>query len=433
MQPVRATYKAVLHNGARALPPSDHVSNTLDFLTAALATGNFDTRQVNPLRRHAGELLPQGTFRNYQGILVRGAVSFTLSAADQDTVVREISALGDHVVLACTVKGTLKGVTGEHWWNSLIQLAHPGTVHSYGLVGQSFAYVRTDGAATTHRLLTVELPHSTGSSGHCSFVSLSRTVLCLCSDGWRCHHAPPTHVSSSSIPSEAGGCATIGIHYEAMELYCHIYGNHQHHSTACTTNSLRQPPRKNRLGPRPADGIQRQTPPAAHWQRLHALLPRGKQYYRPPGPPGPSSVATDGIIGRSTPNPDDQRFTCQMQMASFQFHLGAGLPLGSQTTIAATPSPSGPVISDKQPLDPPDVTMEEPGESHDTLPYDRNGWQSGCHTKKLYMMAHNSFPSNPFSCASSRQSNMSLPIANLTAMEVNSEGIAAHQAQSARR
>lgn len=75
MQLARATYKAVLHKEARALPPSNKVFDTMDFLTAALATCNLDKGLVDTLRRHDGEILPRGTFRNYQGIIVRDAVS----------------------------------------------------------------------------------------------------------------------------------------------------------------------------------------------------------------------------------------------------------------------------------------------------------------------------------------------------------------------
>ncbi|KAG0572344.1 hypothetical protein KC19_VG087000 [Ceratodon purpureus] len=158
MASAAASYKTTLlgisGTGARV---SMAPANGLSFLHTALATGRFDRGPVDPFHRMEGESLPRGTFCNFQGLLVRGAVYFTLNPTDQQTVATEIPFLVDHVLIACLVEGTLQDSAGTSWWDSLQELAKPGVVHFHRSVGQHFVYVRTDGPATTNRLLTFAL------------------------------------------------------------------------------------------------------------------------------------------------------------------------------------------------------------------------------------------------------------------------------------
>lgn len=126
----------------------------LSILRTALDLAHFDRGPVHPFQRDARESLPRGTFRNHQGLLVRGTASFTLDVDSQATVAQEIPFLSAHVVLACVVEGDIQGVSTDSWWESLRELAAPGKVNFHRRVGHHFAYVRTDGQPTTNRLLT---------------------------------------------------------------------------------------------------------------------------------------------------------------------------------------------------------------------------------------------------------------------------------------
>lgn len=164
MEPTRATYKSVLNSNVRVSEarPTMESDQGLAFLKTALALGQFDRGPVDPLHRTKGETLPRGTFRNYKGLLVRGAVSFTLDPEDQKTVAIGIPFLSDHVVIVCMVEGNLHSTVGKSWWEKLQEIAKPSAVNFHRRVGQNFAYVRTDGATTTNRILTYALHRFNG-------------------------------------------------------------------------------------------------------------------------------------------------------------------------------------------------------------------------------------------------------------------------------
>lgn len=248
----------------------------MSFLRAALATGRFDRGPVDPLRRMDGETLPRGTFRNFQGLLVRGAVSFTLTSEDQNTVATEIPFFEEHVVIACLVEGNFQNSAGNSWWHTLQELAKPGVVNFHRRVGQNFAYVRTDGKDTTDRILSFALHKFEGgavfyqrwSRGFnprmplgviwptwitfpdlpLEFHKLARRVaeqvgqvLAESQDG--SFDSPPRFCVGVDIRhgwvsnvigfSEAGGSASIAVHYEAIELNCNHSRHHQHPTSAC--------------------------------------------------------------------------------------------------------------------------------------------------------------------------------------------------------
>lgn len=64
---------------------------------------------MNPFHTREGERLPGGSFRNHQSLLVKGAMTFTLSSDDQNIVAKEIPFFTDHVVIACITEGVLQG------------------------------------------------------------------------------------------------------------------------------------------------------------------------------------------------------------------------------------------------------------------------------------------------------------------------------------
>lgn len=114
----------------------------------------FDRATVNPFQRSNGELLPRGTFRNHQEILVRDVSSFNLDTEFQAVVSNKISIFATHVVIACIVEGELQGLALAAWWESVGEPAAPRKVTSHRQVNPQFVYVGMDGQETTLRLLT---------------------------------------------------------------------------------------------------------------------------------------------------------------------------------------------------------------------------------------------------------------------------------------
>lgn len=152
----RTSYREILTRPAHSGQARDATVTDPGFaiLRTALDRAHFDCGPVHPFYRKVGESLPRGTFRNYQGLLVRGTVSFTLDTEAHGTVAQEIPFLYEHVVLACLVEGNLHGPATDAWWESLREIAAPRQVNFHRRVGHHFAYVRTDGQPTTNRLLT---------------------------------------------------------------------------------------------------------------------------------------------------------------------------------------------------------------------------------------------------------------------------------------
>ena len=155
MAPRRQSYSEALARPARShagngAPAQD---SGLTQVRAMLSQAHFDCGPAHPLVPAPNESLPRGTFRNFQGILVRGTIPFTLAAEDQETVAQELPFLTAHVVIACVVEGDLQGQASTAWWASLQQVAAPGAVNFHRRVGLFFTYVRTDGQVTINRLL----------------------------------------------------------------------------------------------------------------------------------------------------------------------------------------------------------------------------------------------------------------------------------------
>lgn len=117
----------------------------------------MDRGIVNPFARTDGERLEHRSFRNHAGLLVTGAVTLTLEAEDQLTIAQEIPFLEEHVVMARLLEGDMTGHGKDSWWESLIRIASPGTVHFHQKVGPRYAYVRTDSSVTTTRVLAAGL------------------------------------------------------------------------------------------------------------------------------------------------------------------------------------------------------------------------------------------------------------------------------------
>lgn len=64
--------------------------------------GQRDPGELHPFLKIDGETLPPGCFRNVDGLLVRGAASFTVAGEDLVVLDREIRFLEEHVLIART-------------------------------------------------------------------------------------------------------------------------------------------------------------------------------------------------------------------------------------------------------------------------------------------------------------------------------------------
>lgn len=249
-------------------------------LRQAYASGHFDRGTVSPFQKVEGESLPRGSFRNVDGLLVRGAVSFILNSDDQRTVAQEIPFLEEHVVIAYIVDGALQGDGVNQWWAALREIASPGAIHFHRKVGPRCVYIRTDGKITTHRILAHAFHQFTGGAMiyqrwqrgfnptrflnvtwpmWISFLDLpleyhklARRVAKQVGQVLSESHeggfdAPPRFcvglelnkgwISNVIGCSEAGGSASIKVQYEGLTLSCLHCGDHHHSSHGCGNSS----------------------------------------------------------------------------------------------------------------------------------------------------------------------------------------------------
>lgn len=273
----------------------------LTILRTALDKAPFDRNTVNPFQRADGESLPCGTFRNHQGILVRGTTSFNLDLESQATVAQDIPFLSEHVVIAYVVDGDLQGLALTAWWDSLSELAAPGQVNFHRRVNPQVVYVRTDGLETTNQLLTRAFHQFNGGTiiyqrwikGFnpriplrllwpmwisfpelpLEYQKLSRKIaeqvglVLAVHDGVGFDSLPRFCVGidvsqgwTSTVVgySEAGGSAPIPVHYDALELNCSLCGHHQHHISQCQ-RARRATSTQRAEAPRPTGPVSRVT------------------------------------------------------------------------------------------------------------------------------------------------------------------------------
>lgn len=113
----RPSYRDSLTQPARqdeTQPATPTVDGLLP-LRQLLALPQFHSDTVHPLQRQVGEVLPRGSFKNYDGLLVRGSVSFTFDETAQATIEAEIHLLTERMVIVCIVDGMLQGATPTSW------------------------------------------------------------------------------------------------------------------------------------------------------------------------------------------------------------------------------------------------------------------------------------------------------------------------------
>lgn len=331
----RGSYREVLSGGqggpqAQPIPSITAAAhappgNGLDFVRHALAAGFLDKGTVNPFHGDAGDRLDRGSFRNSEGLLVRGATLLTLDTEEQDTVAKEIPFLADHVVLVRLLEGVLSHTGPDSWWVSLGVIAAPGKVHFFQSVSQRYAYVRTDGRVTTDRILMHALHRfDKGAVLYQRWVKgfnpriprgitwpmwillpelpleyhkFARKVAEQVGRVLAEHHtggfdSPPRFCVEVELNkgwianvvgySAAAGSASIPVHYEGLELNCLLCGHHQHRAAACTQFPSHRP-----TLPRPPPG-----PIPRHAVRA------------PSGSTGPIPPPTDaGLRSRATAPP----------------------------------------------------------------------------------------------------------------------------------
>jgi hypothetical protein len=138
----RDSYYAVLQRESRR-------QNNKSVLRSAFGERQWGPGRVNSFSPAASEVLPASTFRNHEGLLVRGTVQMTLSPEEENLLSREIEFLQDHVVIACFVNGVLPTATEFAWLTELRRLAAPGQVLFQRPAGNGFSYIRINGAGTT--------------------------------------------------------------------------------------------------------------------------------------------------------------------------------------------------------------------------------------------------------------------------------------------
>lgn len=109
-------------------------------------------KNLHPLKPTEGEKLPPSFFRNSEGLLVRGEVSFTVMREDLGILEREIRFLLEHVIIARTMTGDLT-VAHENAWLSLLRpRASPGSILGDQQTGAGLLYIRTDSPVTTQKI-----------------------------------------------------------------------------------------------------------------------------------------------------------------------------------------------------------------------------------------------------------------------------------------
>ena len=111
---------------------------------------------ISPFEASMDEHLPERTFRNFHGFLMRERQVVQESIIDLRFLEQEICHLCNHVVIVSFVgQGSdLHGI----WLRELQELLALGQILLHKEVGWGFSYIRLDSAATTRQLLELT-PH----------------------------------------------------------------------------------------------------------------------------------------------------------------------------------------------------------------------------------------------------------------------------------
>jgi hypothetical protein len=81
-----------------------------------------------------------------------------LSGADEEVLASEVEFLQQHVVITCFVEGNLPTAAEFGWLTNLRRAMALGQILFHRPAGSGFFYIRTDGAATTQKILML-IPH----------------------------------------------------------------------------------------------------------------------------------------------------------------------------------------------------------------------------------------------------------------------------------
>jgi hypothetical protein len=151
-----ALERALVSEGSRTC--GLHTPDLLSILCLAFDSRRWGHGIINPFTTSPGEVLPLGFFRNYDGLSVCGEVPLSLSEVEGEALAQEVEFLQQHVVITCFAEGILSPAAEFGWIAELRGRVAPGQILFHRPAGCGVFYMRTDGAATTQKVLML-MPH----------------------------------------------------------------------------------------------------------------------------------------------------------------------------------------------------------------------------------------------------------------------------------